>query len=504
MSFDPKKLGKLSREEKYRLIETLDEQERRRKSAKVRYHPNTGQFRVHKSIAILRCVFSGNGAGKTALAVLEAGWMAHGYNPILDEFSPVPARVLVVVDHPEKSDTVWVPELMKWFNIRPEMLEKRGKHSTTAICFDNGSEILFFTHSQDPLAFESIECDAAILDEPPPRHVWIGLRRAGRKKDTKPKYLIVGTPLMGSWMRQEILEPWEKGEFTPEEVECFTFGTIVNKQNLAEGYIESFSKHLSEKEKRIRLEGQFFDLDGLALAHLLRRDVHEIKPFEWPKEWNCVVAIDPHQAKPHHAILLGCDKDGYLYYIKELRFKAVARDFALELKKWYQGYRIIDIVCDSLGSSESSGGEGFKSFIQVLRENGVQVRATTWDEKSDEDFIQRIQNVLVIPEEANSFGVKAPKLRFFKGQSNGCLSDIANVSWLKERTREEYKPKLDITNKDFLSCLKYALSTNLHSKKVDKKPFVSTKRVETYTGRPMASPGQLNLYSKFHRRPKRR
>jgi hypothetical protein len=502
MSFDPKKvnLDKLSREEMMAVIDMLDEQERRRRLTKIQFHPNLGQFKVHKSKAQLRCVFSGNGAGKTTSAVQEAGWVAQGYNPIHGEYTPVPARVIVVIDHPEKADTVWIPELLKWFNISPEQLQKRGRHSTSAIVFDNGSEILFFTHSQDPLAFESIECDAAIFDEPPPRSIWIGLRRAGRKKDTQPMYLIVGTPLMGSWMRQEILEPWEKGEFAPGEVECFTFGTRVNEKNLADGYIESFSKHLSEKEKRIRLEGQFFDLDGLALAHLLKREVHEIKPFEWKREWSCVVAIDPHQAKPHHAILLGCDNDGYLYYIKELRLKCVARDFALELKKWYQGYRVTDIVCDSLGSSETSGGEGFKSFIQVLRENGVQVRATTWDEKSDEDFIHRIQQCLVIPDEANSFGIKAPKLRFFKGQSNGCISDIANVSWVKEKTREEYKPKLDISNKDFLSCLKYALSTNLGPKKAEKTTYHPVKRAETYTGRNVAK--QLNLFPGY-KRPKR-
>jgi hypothetical protein len=481
-------LKNLTKEQKIQLFQLLEEKERRQREQRSVYKPNPGQSRVHSSTARVRAVFAGNGSGKTALAANEAIWGMEGFNPVTQELKQVPARGIIVLDHPEKSETGWVPELQKWMNLKPENLHKSGKHHVSKITNTLGSELLFFSHSQDPLAFESIEADFVIFDEPPPRHIYVALIRGLRKKGRKPWVLIVGTPISQAWMRQEILEPWQDGKL--EDHECFTYGTEVNEDNLADGYIETYGKALSPKERLIRFQGQFFDLDGLALKHLYNPLVHEVTPFKWPETNPTVVAIDPHTAKPHHAVLLGCDKDGYLYYIKELKLKAVARDFAKELRNWYRGYRVIDIVCDSLGSSEYTSGEGFKSFIQVLNEEGVRARATTWDEKSDEDFIQRIQDALVIPEEPNNFGQKIPKLRIFAGNI-GIITDICNVAWTKFKNLDEFKPKLEISNRDFISCLKYALSTNLSLSK-DKPKVFRREMPEKYVGK-SRSPFKLSI-----------
>jgi hypothetical protein len=165
--------------------------------------------------------------------------------------------------------------------------------------------------------------------------------------------------------------------------------------------------------------------------------------------------------------------------LKETHKKCYARDFARHLKEWFRGFRVIDIVSDSLGSSEGTSNEGFKSFIQVLREEDIQVRATTWEEKSDEDFIERIKDVLALPVEPNNFGELKPKLNIFS-HNIGIITDIENVQWLKIRNQDLFKPKLDITNKDYLSCLKYALATNLHFDKDRKKIYRRTQGAGTY------------------------
>lgn len=472
-----KKLDSLTREQKEQFLLASREKRRRRKKISSDYTPNDGQRPVHLSEKPVRCVFSGNGMGKTALAVNEAIWAARGYNPTLEKYTPVPARVVVVLDHPEKVEQKWLPELRKWTNIDAKWLQKRGKPYVSAIVFPNGSEILFMFHQAEPQLFESIEVDTAIFDEPPPRHIFIALYRGGREKGREAKYLIVGTPVTGAWLRIEIKEPWERGE--ADDVECFTAGTIVNEKNLAKGYIEKFSKRLSEKEKRIRLYGEFFDLEGLALAGLFNREAHVIPPPQWDAAWPCACIIDPHTAKPHHAILLGIDKDGYIHYIQEVKEKSVARDFARLLKRWYAKYRVIDIVSDSLGSSEYTSGEGFKSFIQVLNEEGVRARATTWDEKSDEDFINRIQDALAIPEKPDINGDFIPKLRIWEGNI-GIVQDMENVQWLKVRNQDVFKPKLDISNKDWLACVKYGLASNLRFDKHKDSIFRRVKGVGTY------------------------
>jgi hypothetical protein len=351
------------------------------------------------------------------------------------------------------------------------------------ISFDNGSFITFLFHDQEPMSFESLEGDVFIFDEPPPRHVYVALRRAGRTKGRTARYVIIGTPLSAPWLRKEIFEPWAKGE--APDTECFKFGTAVNKDNLAEGFIEQFGSVLSEKEKRIRLEGEFFDLDGLALAHLFHRHKHIIPRKEWDTSHPVVIAIDPHPHKNHVAVLLGADPQG-LVYIKELSRKMLARDFARELKQWYRGFRVVDIVCDSLGSAEMTGGEGFKSFIEVLNEEGVRARATRFEEKSDADWIERIQNVLALPIEPDSFGSLTPTLRIMEGNV-GIVGDIETVQWAKFRNLDEYKPTLDIGAKDFLACLKYALACNLTHTRSRHRVVTKQRKVDSY-GVTSASP----------------
>jgi phage terminase large subunit-like protein len=422
------------------------------------------------------------------MAVMEAKWRADGFNPITGEQTPVPAYIAVVLDKPSKAESVFIEEYRKWFNLKPEQLHKKGKPTISQITFDNGSVIEFYSHDQDPLTWESIQVDMAIFDEPPPRAAYVGMRRAGRKKGVDAKYLIIGTPLGQPWMKEELWDPWERGESA--DVECFRGSTELNKANLADNYIESFSSALSEQEKRIRLSGEWFNLGGLALAHLFKRATHTVDEVEWDSSWPCAVAIDPHGAKPHHALLVGCDPDNQLYALKELKLKAIPREYARELRQWMKGYRVIDIVCDSLGSSEGTGGEGFKSFIQVLNEEGVRARATTYDDKNDEDWLGRIQDVLKIPTEEDNFGRRRPRL-LVTADCPQLVRDIENVQWVRQKGTEDFKPKLDISHKDMLACLKYALATSLfydkprrQKPKLLKKPAYGINLQGRYKSRP--------------------
>ena len=80
--------GNLSREEKLRALDLIEEKRKRLRESRTLYHPNAGQMVVHRSTASLRCAFSGNGAGKTCMGANEALWAATGYNPILDTWQP--------------------------------------------------------------------------------------------------------------------------------------------------------------------------------------------------------------------------------------------------------------------------------------------------------------------------------------------------------------------------------------------------------------------------------
>lgn len=469
-------IDKLTKEQKLELLSALDEKITRDKKSKLSYKPNEGQLPIHKSKSRFRYVFSGNGAGKTCLAVHEAMWAALGYNPVTKENTPVPCRVVVILDLPKKISEQWIPELQKWYSIDEKQFHKDGKPFISRIVFLNGSEILFGFHEQSPLAWESVELSFAIYDEPPPRPLFVAITRGGRIKNNPFRSLLIGTPISTPWLRTEIYDPWVKGEL--KDVECFRTGTQVNKSNLPEDYFDTYGQFLTEEEKKIRFEGMFFDLGSLALAHLFKRSAHivsEPKLFRTfdPTRHPCVVAIDPHSSKPHYACLLGADRDNNLFYIKELKIKAVAREFAKKLKAWYKGFNVVDIVSDCAGNAEMTSGEGYKSFIQVLNEEGIRVRATSFDEKSDEDFIDKIRTALAIPKTPDNFGLYTPKLRIMNG-CDGIIKDIENVGWIKHRDGG-LKDKLDIRNTDYLACLKYALASGICLKKLDNKPQKYTK-----------------------------
>lgn len=474
-------LTKLTREEKIELLLALEEKKKRGLRAKPRYVPNEAQRQVHLDGATYRARFNfaANSSGKTTLGVNECFWTARGYNPVTKQHTKVPARIYVVLDSPQKVEEKFLMEAKKWFDMEDTELRKEGKPYVARIVFKNGSDIIFLFHEADRMKVEGIDSyDFVWFDEPCPKHLYVGMYRGLRGKGTDPRVLFTGTPIGAPWLRTDIYERWAKGELP--DTTCYRYGMEVNRANLREGYIEEFSRQLTEQERKVRLEGMFYDLDGLALAGLFKEHIHVVDPIEWDRAWPVVIAIDCHSSKPHTACMVGADRDGYLYYIKEIAERCPAKPFALRLKEWMNGYRVIDIVCDSLGSTTGTGGEGDSTFINVLNQNGVRARATSYEDKNDELFVERIMQVLLIPEQMNNFGQRIPKLRIFRG-NKGIVSDITNVEWQRDKGIGGNKPKLNIANTDRLSTLKYALATGISFRK-HKAKVLRTKNKSPWAG----------------------
>jgi hypothetical protein len=450
-------VSKLSREDKLKLYEIVQEKKRRLRKAKPLYVPNEGQLKVHLDEHPIRLVTSGNGSGKSTLLVNEVWWAATGHNPIKKTSTKVPARIAVVLDSPLKVEETFLSELSKWYDISEVEINKKGRPYPSEIIFKNGSKISFLTHLMEPLALEGLEFDYAFFDEPPPRQVFLAIMRGNRRKGSRFNATIIGTPIAEVWLYEELYQPAVKGERS--DIGVHRFSTAVNAMNLSDGYIDAFSKNLSEKEKQIRLHGEFFHLTGLALAHLFKPELHVTEPFDFPVGKPVCIAIDPHPSKKTVALMVGSTGDGRLYAIKELASPLPARAFAAELRDWMRGYDVLDIVVDSLGQTPTSGGEGNRSFCDVLRSCGVAARSTTFKEKNDEQFIESIRDVLEIPDVADAWGRKLPKLCIMS-TCTALIHDIETVTWLKHRNIDLNKPKLDIRSKDFLACLKYILATN--------------------------------------------
>jgi len=464
----------LSREEKLELLAAIEEKRRRAIASKPKYMPNKGQAPIHKSDAKERYVFSANGTGKSALLVQELHAAATGYNPWSASKTKAPSKICVVVDNSKKIDEVIMPEYRKWFDVDEKWLKREGKPYTSKIHYPNGSVVTFYSAEADPMTFEGVMFDYVFIDEPLPQMLYTAIKRGLRIKGSPSRLLFCGTAVSQPWLKTLIWDKWSNGETT--DVECFRVGIEVNEHNLGDGYVKRFSATMSESEKEVRLRGGFFNSDGMALAHLWKRSVHLVsrKDLQWDPSWPCVIGIDPHPVKKHNAVLLGVDPNDRLVVLDELAIKCTASEFAEHLKRLMAGHNVIDIVCDSLGSMDTTSAEGFDSFIQVLNDRGLKVRATRYADKSHEDLVDRLQSGLLIPEKDN-FGQSIPKLRV-AGHCTGIINDIESVGWQRNKMTGEYRPKLDTSAKDYLSALGYALATDLfYSKPQRMRPSMLTK-----------------------------
>jgi hypothetical protein len=449
---------KRDREAILKELALIEEKKRRARIARPPYKPRPGQLQVLSCTAKNIFNFSGNGGGKTAINVQLAMAFARGYNQWTGEKTRVPAQVAFVVDTSRKIEDRVIPEFKKWFDLRSEQFHKDGRPYTARISLDNGSEINFLTADAEPMTMEGVEYSAVIVDEPFPRPLYVALKRSLRIKGHPCKFIFSGTAISQAWLRKEIFEPWRKGEL-PDTM-CFNLKTEDNRENLADGYIEGFSNALSEAEKKVRLDGGFFDADTMALAEHFNPDVHVVKRSQFAYDYRmpCVVAIDPHSTKPHTAIMLAIGRDNKAIAIKELAFKGNAMQFAPALKEWEKGYNVVDRVCDSFGNTPSNNSaEGVRTFIEGLIACDVMVRPTTFADKSHEDLIDRLRQGLALPIEADQFGRRTPALRVHEDCPK-LISDIETVGWQRNRMTGEVLPKLDTSQKDHLSCLGYALA----------------------------------------------
>jgi len=460
-------LSNLTKDEKLRLLDSIKEQKRRKKLKSTRMVPNAGQMPVIKSGAMQRAMTSGNGAGKTCLGVHLVMWHAQGYNPITKEMNKVPTDAVVLIDQGRKADLIWKKEVQKWFEIPDKCFKKNGTPYTQEIHLENGSIIRFFSQEAAEYSFEGIQGYSLVLaDEPCPEWQYNALFRGAREKGTIPKFVILGT-LIGPnsvWLRK-LKNQWETEGI--EDWEFFTTSSWVNEDNLSDGFLHKFAARLSDAERHIRLEGGASDLDGLALAHLFNRRDHVVPVEEFRPDCNmpCVIGIDPHTRKNSVAVLLGVDNEGMLFAIDEVSVKKTAAEFYQDIKPWMDKYQIIDVVCDSSGSADMTSGDHFRSFISVLtecmqRHHRIGCRSTRYSEKSDEAFIDRIQDVLLLPEKEDIFGKRIPKLRILDA-CKGLISNVENATWQRDRRMGINKPKLDIRELDYLAALKYALACNL-------------------------------------------
>lgn len=276
--------------------QTLARFERDRKVDPLKYYiPHKGQMPFHRSTAKIRAMFGGNRSGKTEAGGAETGFYAKQSQEYRSRPMRKDVKILVGSESNEYNRDVIVPKLRKWISkshIVKEVRIQRGFVDFWELA--GGGLIKFKNYEQEADKWAGDDYDLIWLDEQPPHDIWKECLL--RIIDRDGGILLTMTPIKGmTWVYPEV---WEKNGV--DGIECFLMDMDVNPY-LSQAAKDVVLANLTEQEKKIRKEGKFVALHGLVYPQF-NESKHVIEPFEVPRDWKTIIAVDPHLKKPTAAL----------------------------------------------------------------------------------------------------------------------------------------------------------------------------------------------------------
>jgi hypothetical protein len=236
------------------------------------YRPHLGgQRQFHRADSIVRCLFPGNGFGKTTAAGNEVNWwMTHSH-----PFLKTPKWPVIVI---------WCCETYKQFKILRTQLEAQafdGRPTFNKVdhkyTWPDGGQLFLVSGDSSWTAIQGINPDLVVFDEQPPEALWneMKMRRRGMRKT---KYVFAATATQGmTWMYRDLYLPWLKlhtdlGLNEQQATRCqwhprlwvWARGGITDNPGADAGDRDWYASQTfnSDAERAVRMGGGFADFSG--------------------------------------------------------------------------------------------------------------------------------------------------------------------------------------------------------------------------------------------------
>ncbi len=230
------------------------------------------QLQLHKSKAIIRAVFTGNGSGKSTAAAIEANWWAQGTHPY-QLVTPPPVRIF------------WVALKYKQMDELRSQLEStclsggwRWLDASHRYKWPNGSTLSIISNDADWGGVQGTPPDLVIIDEECDEKLWTELTMR-RRGGTRTRYLISATATKGKrWMHRRVYAPWlayHQRHGMDEEtaivkqihprIWCWPRGGIADNPGARPDDLAWYTDALelsSAAEREVRLHGGFLDFNA--------------------------------------------------------------------------------------------------------------------------------------------------------------------------------------------------------------------------------------------------
>ncbi len=385
----------------------IEEEQRKRKEGDKLAAYNTGEKVHKKQVAFHQCtkrnrwVFGGNRSGKTECGAVECVYLARGTHPYKQN----------------KKDTVgWVVSLSAQVQrdvAQKKILQYLRKEWIADIAMQSGrkdspesgvidfikiknvfggvSVIGFKSCDQGREKFQGASLDYVWFDEEPPEDIYMECRM--RVMDKKGEVFGTMTPLKGlTFVYREIF----LNRHNDKEV-WYEFMEWSDNPYLDGEEIALLESCMDEAQLQSRKYGKFAAKEGLVYPEF-DENVHVIEPFEVPKEWQDMIAIDPGLNNPLSAHWYAVDFDDNVYVIYEHFAAGQDIDFhAEEIKRisnrlgWYtDGKGRLNALIDSAAKQRTLSG--VKNVCELFYERDILVNPNV--EKDLFSGIARVKSYL--------------------------------------------------------------------------------------------------------------
>ncbi len=366
----------------------IEEELKRRKAVDALGAYNGGEKTHLKQLAFHKCqkrnrwVFGGNRSGKTECGAVECVYMARGIHPYRENRKDVHGWVVSLSAQVQRD--VAQKKILRY--LRREWIEDIVMISGRKDSPENGvidfirvknvfggvSVIGFKSCDQGREKFQGASLDFVWFDEEPPKDIYTECRM--RVMDKQGDIFGTMTPLKGlTFVYTDIfLNRYNDGEIWYEFMEWSDNPYLSNRE------IERLESGLDGAELQSRRYGKFASADGLVYPEFDER-THVIEPFDTPKEWQDMIAIDPGLNNPLAALWFAVDFDDNVYVVREHYAAGKDVDYhASEIKRicaeleWYtDGKGRIRAIIDSAARQRTLASS--KNVCELFYERDILV-----------------------------------------------------------------------------------------------------------------------------------
>jgi len=381
-----------------------------------------------------------------------------------------PARVLVLSGLPFQRGigTILWPKIEGFFppaiRRNPAFRVQRGQYSVPVrFVAPNGTEVIFGSGEQSTMAFEGIDLDAVLNDEPIPRAFWAPIWRG--LTDRHGLVFFSMTPIGAN-------APWVHTELLAREDCAFITGSIWSNPNINDESKQEFldGLHCSDEEKEARETGTF-SLHSVRAFPTFDRAAHVVPTREIPRHWPRLCICDPAHRRPYFFLWMAKGPHGevevYQEYPRGVNFMQL-RSGTMTTLEYATMVRDTEgpvpatarLLDPRFGKAEHSvKGQKVTSVQQDFAElAGMYFDCNVPNTEREETGIQAIRDLLGYDKHAPISEFNRPKLQIQENctnviammeQSMFVPPNARDTQRLDEKTKEDWKDPRD--------CLRYGV-----------------------------------------------